>query len=339
MQRVLLIILLHVCTLVLLAGQGIAPEAATGPAPGALVPGNQATTTPASWRKRYELGPGDVINFSLFGRPELSRPGFRIAPDGTVSYLQAQNIKVTGLTLDEARLAIEKSLASHFRSPRVIITPQEVGSKRFTILGKVLNKGVFTLERPITLVEAIANAGGLEAGLFDYKIIELADLDRSFIARGGKHLPVDFRRLLHEGDMKFNFEVEPDDFIYIASNITNDYYVLGAVAAPGTQGLTEDASVVAAISLRGGFTERAWISRVLVIRGSFVKPKTFVINVKNVLAAKDKDFKLEPKDIVFVAERPWTFAEDVLKDALSAFSSSAATNWVSQHVNPIVNPP
>ena len=77
----------------------------------------------------------------------------------------------------------------------------------------------------------------------------------------------------------------------------------------------------------------------LVIRGSFVKPKTFVINVKNVLAAKDKDFKLEPKDIVFVAERPWTFAEDVLKDALSAFSSSAATNWVSQHVNPIVNPP
>jgi polysaccharide biosynthesis/export protein len=337
MQRVLPILLLHACTLVLLDGQSAPP--AVAPAPVASVPGNQGTTASASWRKRYELGPGDVVNFSLFGRPELSRPGFRVAPDGTVSYLQAQNIKVAGLSLDEARLAIEKGLSSHFRSPRVIITPSEVGSKRFTILGKVAHKGVVTLERPITLVEAVANAGGLETGLFDYKIIELADLDRSFLARGGQHLPVDFRRLLHEGDMKFNLEIEPDDFIYIASNITNDYYVLGAVGIPGIQGLTEDASVVAAISLRGGFTERAWITRVLVIRGSFTKPQTFIIDVKRVLAAKDKDFKLEPKDIVYVADRPWLFAEDVLKDALSAFTSSAATSWVSQHVNPIVNPP
>ena len=339
MQRALHILLLYACTLALLDGQNAESEVANNPPPVAAVPGNQATTAPASWRKRYELGPGDVVNFSLFGRPELNRPGFRIAPDGTVSYLQAQNIKVSGLSLDEARLAIEKGLSSHFRSPRVIITPQEVGSKHFSILGKVAHKGVVTLERPITLVEAIANAGGLESGLFEYKIIELADLDRSFLARNGQHLPVDFRRLLHEGDMKFNFEIEPDDFIYIASNITNDYYVLGAVGAPGIQGLTEDASVVAAITLRGGFAERAWTSRVLVIRGSFVKPKTFIIDVKRVLAAKDKDFKLEPKDIVYVADRPWLFAEDVLKDALQAFTSSAATNWISLHLKPIVNPP
>ena len=339
MQRILTNFLFHACTLVLLNGQDVSPETAKDPAPVASVPGNQGTTAPASWRKRFELGPGDVVNFSLFGRPELNRPGFRIAPDGTVSYLQAQNIKISGLTLDEARLVIEKSLSSHFRSPRVIITPQEIGSKRFTILGKVAHKGVVTLERPITLIEAVANAGGLETGMFDYKIIELADLDHSFLARAGQHLQVDFRRLLHEGDMKYNLEIEPDDFIFIASNITNDYYVLGAVAAPGVQGLTQDASVVAAISLRGGFAERAWSSRVLVIRGSFVKPQTFVIDVRNVLAAKAKDFKLEPKDIVFVADRPWLFAEDVLKDALSAFTSSAATSWVSQHVNPIVNPP
>ena len=339
MQRALPILLLHACTLVLLDGQSAAPEAATTPAPAASVSGNQATTVPASWRKRYELGPGDVVNFSLYGHPQLNRLAFRIAPDGTVSYLQAENIKVAGLSLDEARLAIEKGLSTHFRSPRVIITPQEVSSKRFTILGKVGRKGVFTLERPITLLEAIANAGGLESGLFDYKIVELADLDHSFVSRHGQHLPVDFRRLLHEGDMKFNLEIEPEDFIYVASNITNDFYVLGAVGSPGIQGLTEDASVVSAITRRGGFGERAWNSRVLVIRGSFAKPKTFIIDVQRVLAAKDKDFKLEPKDIVYVADRPWLLAEDVLKDALQAFASSAATNWISQHLKPIVNPP
>jgi polysaccharide export outer membrane protein len=324
--------LTHVCLLAMLHGQETA-------APSASVPGNQAPRSPTSWRSRYELGPGDVINFSLFGRPELDRPGFRIAPDGTVSYLQAQNIKIAGLTLDEARLALEKGLTSNFRSPRVIITPQEVGSKRFTILGKVVNKGVVTLERPITLVEAIANAGGIETGLFEQNTVELADLDRSFISRNGQRLPVDFRRLLHDGDMSRNIEIEPNDFIYVASTISNDYYVLGAVANPGVQGLTPDASVVSAISRRGGLNERAWPDRVLVVRGSFDKPQTFIVSVKDILAAKEKDFKLQPKDIVYIADRPWAVAEDILKLALSAFVTSATSNWVNLNVDPVINPP
>lgn len=325
-------LLTHVCLLASLHGQETA-------IPAASVPGNQAPSSPTSWRSRYELGPGDVINFSLFGRPELDRPGFRIAPDGTVSYLQAQNIKVAGLTLDEARLAIEKGLTSNFRSPRVIITPQEVGSKRFTILGMVVNRGVVTLERPITLVEAIANAGGIETGLFEQNTVELADLERSFVSRNGQRLPVDFRRLLHDGDMSRNIEIEPNDFIYVASTITNDYYVLGAVANPGVQGLTPDASVVSAISRRGGLNERAWPDRVLVVRGSFDKPQTFIVNVKDILAAKEKDFKLQPKDIVYIADRPWTVAEDILKLALSAFVTSATSNWVNLNVDPVINPP
>lgn len=332
MQHQVAKLLLPICFLMQVHGLLAAP-------PTGATPENKTPSSPTSWRARYELGPGDVINFSLFGRPELDRPGFRIAPDGTISYLQAQNINVAGLTIDEARLAIEKGLSSNFRAPRVIITPQEVGSKRFTILGKVINKGVVTLERPITLVEAIANAGGIETGLFERNTIELADLDRSFVSRKGQQLPVDFRRLLNEGDMKQNIEIEPNDFIFIASTITNDYYVIGAVVNPGVQGLTPDATVVSAISRRGGLTDRAWTDRVLVVRGSFTKPEAFVVNLKDVLAAKEKDFKLQPKDIVFISERPWIVAEDVLKLALSAFATSASSTWVNINVPPILPTP
>lgn len=332
MKRCPAIFFLHVCLMAALRGEVTAPPSVT-------VPGNTVPPSATSWRNRYELGPGDVINFSLFGRPELDRPGFRVAPDGTISYLQAQNIKVAGMTIDEARLAIEKGLASNFRSPRVIITPQEVGSKRFTILGKVINKGVVTLERPITLVEAIANAGGIETGLFEQNTVELADLDRSFVSRSGERLPVDFRRLLNDGDMSRNIEIEPNDFIYVASTISNDYYVLGAVMNPGVQGLTPDATVVSAISRRGGLGDRAWPDRVLVVRGSFDKPQTFIVNVKDILAAKEKDFKLQPKDIVYIADRPWAVAEDILKLALSAFVTSATSNWVNLNIDPVINPP
>lgn len=337
MKSVVLILILQCLHAPVLVGQNASSGDNSAKSATSHVPGNQPPVSAASWRSRYELGPGDVINFSLYGRTDLDRPGFRVAPDGTVSFLQAQNINVNGLTLDEARLAIETALSSHFRTPRVIITPQEVASKRFTILGKVTKKGIVTLERPITLVEAISNAGGLETGLFEYKIIELADLDRSFLSRGGKRLQIDFRRLLHEGDMKQNVEIEPNDFIYIASNISNDYYVLGAVANPGIQGLTEDASAVSAITRRGGFTARAWTSRVLVIRGSFEKPETHIVNVKDILAAKARDFKLQPKDIVYIADKPWAEAEDILDIALSAFTTSAATNWINLKTNPSGN--
>jgi protein involved in polysaccharide export with SLBB domain len=202
----------------------------------------------------------------------------------------------------------------------------------------VINKGVVTLERPVTLVEAIANAGGIETGLFEQNTVELADLDRSFVSRNGQRLPVDFRKLLHEGDMSRNIEIEPNDFIYIASTISNDYYVLGAVNSPGVQALTPDASVVAAITRRGGLGERAWPDRVLVVRGSFDKPVTFVVNVKDILAAKGTDFKIQPKDIIYVADHPWAEAEDILKLALSAFVTSAASNWVNLNVDPIINP-
>ena len=303
------------------------------------VPGNQAPASAVSWRTRYELGPGDVVNFSLFGRPEFDRSGVRIAPDGTVSFLQAQNVKISGMSLDEARLAIEQSLTSNFRSPRVIVTPSEVASKRFTILGKVAVSGVVTLERPMTLVEAVANAGGLETGLQEQNTVELADLERSFINRRGQRLPVDFKRLFQEGDMSRNIQIEPNDFIFIASNISNDYYVLGAVASPGAQALTPDASVVASITRRGGFAPSAWADRVLVVRGSFEKPQTFVVNVKNILAAKEKDFKLQPKDIVYIADRPWYQAEEIAKLALNSFVTGATASWINNNVPPIINPP
>ena len=303
------------------------------------VPGNQAPASAVSWRTRYELGPGDVVNFSLFGRPEFDRSGVRIAPDGTVSFLQAQNVKISGMSLDEARLAIEQSLTSNFRSPRVIVTPSEVASKRFTILGKVAVSGVVTLERPMTLVEAVANAGGLETGLQEQNTVELAYLERSFINRRGQRLPVDFKRLFQDGEMSRNIQIEPNDFIFIASNISNDYYVLGAVASPGAQALTPDASVVASITRRGGFAPSAWADRVLVVRGSFEKPQTFVVNVKNILAAKEKDFKLQPKDIVYIADRPWYQAEEIAKLALNSFVTGATASWINTNVPPIINPP
>ncbi|MDV7400031.1 polysaccharide biosynthesis/export family protein, partial [Arthrospira platensis SPKY1] len=94
-----------------------------------------------SWLHLYTLGAGDVVNIRFFGRPDLDRAGIRIAPDGTLSYLQVNSLPVAGLSIDGLRTAMELELARFFRNPRLIITPGELVSKRYVILGKVIDNG------------------------------------------------------------------------------------------------------------------------------------------------------------------------------------------------------
>src|SRR4030095_8957669 len=108
---------------------------------------------------------------------------------------EAQDVEVTGLTVDELRGKLDRELARYRRAPRALVTPVAFRSKRYYMLGKVMTKGVYVLDRPITVLEAIARAHGLESGLVDRNVIDLADFKRSFLARGGKRYPLNFERL------------------------------------------------------------------------------------------------------------------------------------------------
>ena len=61
---------------------------------------------------------------------------------------------------------------------------------------------------------------------------DLADLRHSFVMRQGQSLPVDFYRLLREGDTSQNIYLQPDDFVYVPSALSQQVYVLGAVRFP-----------------------------------------------------------------------------------------------------------
>ncbi|MEM1221887.1 MAG: polysaccharide biosynthesis/export family protein [Verrucomicrobiota bacterium] len=292
-----------------------------------------------SWRERYTLGPADVINIRFYGRGELDRPGVRIAPDGTLSYLQVNSLQVDKMTIDELREALQTALSDYYRNPRLIITPWELKSKRYVILGKVIDKGVFTLDRPITLLEAIARSRGIETGLFEQSTVEVADMERSFIIRNGERLDVDFAKLYFEGDLSQNVYLEPQDYIFLASNLSNEYYVLGSVAQPGAQGFSNRASVISAVTRREGFTEGSWKKRVLVIRGSLSDPEKFVINVDAILKGQEPDFPLQPGDIVYVNDRPWYKAEQILDTAVENFLKSATSTWVNENVPDAIRSP
>lgn len=295
--------------------------------------------TMAAWQTRYTLGPNDVVSFAFYGRPELARPGVLIGPDGRVTYLQAQGVMASGLTIDELREAVTAEMANFYRKPRIVVTPGEFRSKKFYVLGKVVNKGAYTLERPLTVIEAVAQAGGLETGIFQLNTVELADLPRSFLIRNQQRVAVDFEKLFRYGDLSHNILLEPDDYLYFPSSIANEIYVLGSVKSPGAQGLAIDASVLGAVTLGGGFTERAYQQRVLVVRGGLENPRRFVVNMADILAGKAADFRLEPRDLVYVSDHPWSRVEDLADMAATAFITTMVTVWTGGNIGPFIKSP
>ena len=291
--------------------------------------------TPA-WQTRYTLGPGDTLNFSVYDRADLAREGVQIAPDGTVSYLQAVAVRAQGQTLDQLRNRIEEELSKYQKNVKVIITPAQVASKDFSIIGRVKKPGSYTLDRPTSVLEAIALAEGIQIGSVRGSAFELADFERSFVARSGKKLSVDLARLYYEGDFSQNAYLEPDDYIYVASNLDNEVYILGEVKEPGRRKMPVKLTLTQAISEAGGFNEYAYQMKVLLIRGSIHKPETQIVNIKDILQGKEKDIPLQNRDIIYVNKRPFELVERALDSAIITFMQTVTAEALNQNYDPIL---
>ena len=217
-----------------------------------------------------------------------------------------------------------------------MVVPVSYKSKKYFVLGKVTQRGSFPLDRPMTLLEAVGRAGGMETGLSsDRSLVELADLSRAFISRNGKQLTVNFEKLFQEGDLTQNVPLEPNDYIYFPAADQKEVFVLGAVQRPGSYLYTQNVGALGAVAARGGFNDRAWRNKLLVIRGGINKPETFEVDANEVLNARRSDVRLQPRDIIYVSERPWVRAEELLDLAAQAFVTAAVVTVTGERVESI----
>ena len=300
----------------------------------------------ADWQKRLTLGPGDILNISLYEQPETLRSGVTVGPDGRINYLQARDILATGLTVDELREKLEASLLKFYRPPlRIVAQPIAYNSKKFYMLGNVTTKGVFALDRPTTVLEAIARAKGFANPVQRRNSLVLADLSRSFLIRKDvasgsfKRVPVDFESLFLHGDLTQNIALAPDDYLYFPPTDLQDVYVFGEVLSPGPVPHTGEMTAMRALAARGGFTPRAYKTHVLIVRGSLKQPQTIIANTTDILSAKALDVKLQPRDIVYVSRKPWYKAEELLELAITSFLRSAVVYSVGEYMGPIIDDP
>lgn len=347
------IILLAVATL------GINTAAAQQPA---VATSKTNAPSLAPWQQQFTVGPGDVFDVSLYNQPESLRSATIIGPDGRMSYLQAQDLEVAGLTIDEMRAKLEDSLKQFYLAPRVVVLPVAFHSKKYFILGNVVQPGAFTLDKPTTIVEAIAKARGFVSGSQQRSSFTLADLSQAFLVRrqpNGEFLreSVDFQKLFHQGGLEQNRTLAPDDYLYFPPLGLEEVYVLGEVGTAGAVPYTTELTLIGAIAARGGFKEAAFWQKILVVRGSLQQPETYVIDRSGVdqvratlavaapevttidtartLRAAAPDFALKPRDIIYVSKKPWAKAEELLEAASSDFVRAVVVAWTGQNIKPL----
>ena len=154
------------------------------------------------------------MDLSVYGHGELDRGGgVRVAADGTFAWLGYPAIQAAGRSVAELRADLEARLERDLlRRPVVMIQPDTVVGHRYHVMGKVIDKGSYPLDRPLRLLDAIARCRGIEVGLQDGSTVEIADYDHSLLIRRGTVVPIDFQALLQDGDVRYNIHIHPGDF-------------------------------------------------------------------------------------------------------------------------------
>jgi polysaccharide export outer membrane protein len=106
------------------------------------------------------VGIDDTFDVRVYGESELTGT-FRVATDGTVDYPLAGRIQVAGLRTGEIQKALVDKLKDRYlKDPQVVVTIKDRNSQKISVLGQVAKPGQVAYYPNMTIVDAIANAGG-----------------------------------------------------------------------------------------------------------------------------------------------------------------------------------
>jgi polysaccharide biosynthesis/export protein len=288
----------------------------------------------------FTLGPGDKIEVELLGDAS-TRTLLTVGPDGKIYFYLLPGIDVWGWTLGQTKERLERELTRYVPGAQVAVTLRGIESQRIWLLGRLHNSGVYPMGAPMTLLEAISTAGGVQSatGPGTTGVEELADLRHSLIVRQGQLLPVDFQRLIQQGDMTQNIYLRPNDFVYVPSAIAQDVYVLGAVRLPRPVRYPQAKTLIGAITECGGTIKDAYLTHVGIVRGSLTQPKIAIVDYREIVSGKGSDVRLQPRDIVYVPFTPYKNLVKYVNFILDTFARAEAINEgaraVSQNPAPV----
>ena len=266
------------------------------PPPPAAAPAARAT--PGD----YEVGPGDVIEVSVYGNDDLSRIP-TVSTSGAISLPLIGEVQVAGLTIAEVQRKITNLLEKDYLvKPQVEVKVREYQSQYVSIVGEVNSPGRKPIRGRMRLIDALIEAGSFKATSSGQVMItrtegQFEGGEKSITVRISSSSSPTAQDLV-------NLELPLRNGDIITALAKAFVTVDGEVSRPGRYAIESDLTVTGAISLAGGFT-RFGSTDVKVRRTDPETGKVTIleVDVKSVRNGKKPDVPLLPNDVISVSRR------------------------------------
>lgn len=241
------------------------------------------------------IGPGDKLLIRSAEVSEVHDKQFIVSSDGFIDLPLGGRVPVAGRNLSEVQVSIAKSFDRYYHAPQVVVEIAERKSQPVSVLGSVVNSGIYQLQGRKTLVEVLSMAGGLkpDAG-YNVRISR-----RTGEAQPEEVRSLDLRAILRGGGE--TVLVQPFDVVTVPR--AEIIYVIGDVRKPGgfTLGEKEHVSVIQALALAEGPTPTAALKRCTIMRAGQGQSRTSIpVDLRKLLSGKAEDIALQAEDIVVV---------------------------------------
>ncbi|HTF65970.1 MAG TPA: polysaccharide biosynthesis/export family protein [Edaphobacter sp.] len=187
--------------------QNVAATESNGLHPSNTIRTNVDTQTDRA-TSQFTLGPADVIRVNVWKNTDLSQT-VTVGPDGFVSLPLLGDVHAAGMTANQLAQSLSSRLTSYVVSAQVTVSVVEIRSRQVYVTGQVGKPGGYSLIAPITVLQLIAQAGGLNTFANRKGIILLR-------GSGGTIQRLNFNYLaaIH-GDTKQNIALQPGDTVVV----------------------------------------------------------------------------------------------------------------------------
>jgi polysaccharide export outer membrane protein len=241
----------------------------------------------------YIVGPQDVLTITSYDQADLSGK-FAVEADGTFTYPLIGRFKAGGLTLRATEEALKARLKDegYFNNPQITVAVEQYRSQKVYVVGEVRSPGTYPITGDMKLVEALARAGSTLPTASGEAVIVHATGGQTpgepvlpDALEGDNVVRVDLQEL-QNGVFSNNMALRDGDTIFVPR--AESIYVFGQVKNPGAYAMQQrTTTVLQALSLAGGVTDRGSTSRIKIVRIVDGQKKEIRVTLTDVIRAGD----------------------------------------------------
>jgi polysaccharide biosynthesis/export protein len=216
----------------------------------------------------YQIGRQDVLTITVFGEADLSGK-FTVEEDGTFTFPLIGRVTAGGATLRDVEQQLKKRLADgYLRNPQITVSMETYRSQRILIMGEVRSPAEYQLTGDMTLLAALARAGGTTGAAGREAVIVRTPRRQALDENGRPTGEPEIIRVdladLQAGNLTLNIPLADGDTITVPKG--QSVFVSGQVKSPGAFPVEPETTVLQVLTLAGGLTERGASGRIRIQR-------------------------------------------------------------------------